>query len=251
MKILTQHRSRFGLILFLFSLLISLSRAADSGTQQKPNIILILTDDLGIGNLSVYGADKFKTPNIDRLAADGLRFQRFYSEPLCGPSRAKILTGRFNFRTGMTSNASGSIMKPSNEVLICTTLHNAGYATASVGKWAQLPLTPSNWGFDQYLMFPGSGIYWTGQKRGTSTWNGDYTENGQNKIMPKDQYMPDLLNKFAIDFVTTATKEHKPFFLYYPMSHIHGPILRTPDSVPGASLNQLYQDNVALSLIHI
>ena len=234
---------------------------------QKPNIILILADDFGIGNLSVYGADKFKTPNIDQLAATGIRFQRFYSEPLCAPARAKILTGRFNFRTGMTSNSSQSVMKPSNEVLMCSPLHNAGYVTASVGKW-HLSSEPMAWGFDQEMTIPG-GSYWAGQRmldgndyqidksgavsersrsgagKKLSTWNGSYTENGQKKILPKNQYMPDVLNTFAINFITKATKDHKPFFLYYPMSHIHYPILRTPDSGPNESLSQYYQDNVA------
>lgn len=92
------------LVCLLIIILARVCLAADCGTQQKPNIILILADDLGIGNVGVYGADHFKTPNIDQLAATGIRFQRFYSEPLCAPARAKILTGRFNFRTGMTSN---------------------------------------------------------------------------------------------------------------------------------------------------
>ena len=219
--------------------------AADTEVQKKPNIILILADDLGIGNVKVYGADHFKTPNIDKLAAGGIRFEHCYSEPLCGPSRAKILTGRFNFRTGMTSNDPPPFMKPSNEILMCTTLHNAGYVTASVGKWSQLPLEPADWGFDQYLTFPGSGIYWAGQKKGGKRWDGNYTENRVKKILPQNVYMPDVMSRFAIDFITNATKDHKPFFLYYPMSHIHDPILKTPDSAPNASPNQLYQDNVA------
>jgi arylsulfatase A len=251
---------------YLFSVLLLGSNVLVlAGENPKPNIILILADDLGIGNVSVYGADHFKTPNIDQLAATGIRFQRFYSEPLCAPARAKILTGRFNFRTGMTSNSSQSVMKPTNEVLMCTPLHNAGYVTASVGKW-HLSSEPCHWGFDQEMTIPG-GSYWAGQRmengenyhveksgavsessgsgKKISTWNGNYTENGQKKILPQNQYMPDVLNTFAINFITKATKDHKPFFLYYPMSHIHYPILRTPDSGPNESLSQYYQDNVA------
>src|SRR2546421_7348211 len=84
----------------------------------RPNIIFILADDLGLGNVSCYGADKFKTPHIDALAKAGLRFEHCYAAPLCGPSRAEILTGRYAFRTGMTSNDSGPVMKPQNEIMI-------------------------------------------------------------------------------------------------------------------------------------
>src|SRR3954464_7186114 len=81
-------------------------------TTSKPNIIFILADDLGIGNISCYGADNFKTPNIDALARGGIRFQHCYAQPLCGPSRAQLLTGRYAYHTGMTSNDSGSLIKP-------------------------------------------------------------------------------------------------------------------------------------------
>src|SRR5437867_12461127 len=84
----------------------------------KPNIILILADDLGFGNVSCYGADHFKTPRIDALARDGIRFDHCYSQPLCGPSRAQLLTGRYAFRTGMTGNDSGPLVKPENEIMI-------------------------------------------------------------------------------------------------------------------------------------
>jgi len=82
--------------------------------SQKPNIIFILADDLGIGSVGCYGADKFKTPNIDALAKSGIRFAHCYSSPLCGPSRALLLTGRYAFRTGMTSNQAGDLLKPAN-----------------------------------------------------------------------------------------------------------------------------------------
>jgi arylsulfatase A len=84
----------------------------------KPNIILILADDLGIGNVSCYGADHFKTPRIDALAGGGIRFEHCYAQPLCGPSRAELLTGRYAFRTGMTGNDSGPQVKPATEVMI-------------------------------------------------------------------------------------------------------------------------------------
>jgi arylsulfatase A len=215
-----------------------LPAATADTAPQKPNIIFILADDLGIGGLSSYGADKFKTPNIDKLAASGIRFEHCYSAPLCGPSRALLMTGRYAFRTGMTSNTTGALVSPANEIMMPKMLKQAGYYTAQVGKWAQLPLEPADWGFDEYLRFQGSGKYWNTQPR-----NKTYTVNGKETPLLDGEYLPDKMNDFAVDFI----RHHKdqPFFLYYPMSCVHGPILRTPDSAPNATGTQLYQDNVA------
>src|SRR2546423_1096497 len=94
----------------------SVNAAAKPRAGEKPNIIFILSDDVGLGNIASCGGDTFKTPNIDALAAGGTRFARCYSTPLCGPSRAQILTGRYPFRTGMISNSSGGVVKPANEI---------------------------------------------------------------------------------------------------------------------------------------
>ena len=215
------------------------SESPSQNTPGRPNIIFILADDLGIGSVSSYGADNFKTPNIDKLAASGIRFEHCYAAPLCGPSRALLLTGRYAFRTGMTSNTTGDLVKPSNEIMMPAVLKTAGYVSAQVGKWAQLPLQPSDWGFDEYLRFEGSGQYWNYQPKAKS-----YTLNGREVPLLDGEYLPDKMHDFAVDFV----RRHKdqPFFLYYPMSHIHGKILPTPDSKPGVDdKNLLYQDNVA------
>src|SRR5689334_12208333 len=121
-----------------FALVSLLTQATVAKDIAKPNIILILADDLGIGNVSCYGADHFKTPHIDALAKGGIRFEPRYAPPLCGPSRAELLSGRYAFRTGMTGNDSGVRVTPQSEVLIPRVLKPAGYATVSVGKWGQL-----------------------------------------------------------------------------------------------------------------
>ena len=126
-------------------------------------------------------------------------------------------------------------VSPKSEVMIPTVLKKAGYVTGSVGKWGQIQLGPGEWGFDEYLVFPGSGRFWRDQ---TTT----YTVNGKQQDLPKGKYLPDIMHKFAVDFID----QHKdqPFFLYYPMSHMHGPIVRTPDSKKGEDKDQLYTDNV-------
>src|SRR5882724_5903208 len=122
---------------------------ATAATTTKPNIIFILADDLGIGSVSCYGADNFKTPNIDSLAKSGLQLEHCYASPLCGPTRALVMTGRYAYHTGMTGNGTGARLKPANEVMMPQMLKPAGYVTAQVGKWDQLPLQPGDWGFDE------------------------------------------------------------------------------------------------------
>ncbi len=211
--------------------------SAETGRQpdkSKPNIILILTDDVGLGDIGCCGGP-FKTPRIDALATGGTRFEYCYSTPLCGPSRCQLLTGRYPYRTGLINNQSHNAVSPDREVMIPTVLKKAGYVTGSVGKWGQIALGPGEWGFDEYLVFPGSGRYWRDQ---TTT----YKLNGQEKDLPEGKYLPELMHNFAADFV--AKHKDQPFFLYYPMSHVHGPIVRTPDSGAGEDANRLYTDNV-------
>ena len=212
------------------------------GAETKPNIIFILADDLGIGSVSCYGADNFKTPNMDKLADSGIRFEHCYSSPLCGPSRALLMTGRYAFRTGMTSNQTGPLLKPANEIMMPKVLKPAGYVTAQVGKWSQLPLQPGDWGFDEYLRFQGSGKYWNTQPTGQNL----HRQRQGGTPLRDGEYLPDRMHEFAVDFITRH--KDQPFYLYYAMSHVHAPILPTPDSAPGTKeLNnaKLYQDNVA------
>ena len=202
----------------------------------RPNIIFILADDLGIGNISCYGADNFKTPNIDKLAKSGIRFEHCYAAPLSGPTRALLMTGRYAFRTGMTGNDSGPLLKPTSETMMPKVLKPAGYVTAMCGKWSQLPLQPSDWGFDEYLRFQGSGKYWN-----TQAGNKTYTVNGKETPLLDGEYLPDTMQKFVVDFITRH--KDQPFYVYYAMSHVHSEILRTPDSKPDTK--DFYYDNVA------
>lgn len=205
----------------------------DTVTQPlKPNILFILSDDVGLGNIGCYGG-AFKTPRIDALASGGTKFEHCFANPLCGPSRATILTGRYVFRTGMITNQSGAVMSPARETMIPKLLKPAGYVTAQVGKWQQLPLQPGDWGFDEYLRFQGSGKYWSTQEK-------SYTQNGEPKPLG-DRYLPDVMHEFLVDFMTRH--KDQPWYVHYAMSHMHGKILRTPDSA--ANSKDHYADNNA------
>jgi arylsulfatase A len=210
--------------------------ASDLSAAQKPNIMFILADDLGINGLQCYGADNYKTPNIDKLARGGTRYLHAYTAPLCGPSRALIQTGRYAFRTGATNQDATGLMKPSVETFMPKVLKTAGYYSASIGKWGQLPLGPAEFGFDEYLKFQGSGIYWNSQDKGKT-----YTVNGKVQALRDKEYMPDVMHTYLVDFLNRHKSD--PFYVYYSMSHVHAEILPTPDSKPDSK--DLYADNIA------
>jgi len=215
-------------------------RSATVQQSNRPNIIFIFTDDYGIGGVSCYGSDRFKTPTLDALAQTGMRFEYCFSMPLCAPSRAVCMTGRYPFRTGVVNNGSGAKAHPDKEACIAKVMKQAGYATAVAGKWRQLSYFTTKedgqrWGFDEFLIWGVDGV------KGERYWDPAYNKNGQPLSDTKGKYGPDLLHEFVVDFI----RQHRdqPFFVYYPMPLIHGPILRTPDS-PAGSANH-YADNIA------
>lgn len=232
------------------------------GATAKPNIVYILADDLGFAELGCNGSDRYKTPNIDALANAGVRFTRFYTVPLCGPSRAMILTGRYGFRSGaVTQDACKTIIRTGEkaEVMIPTVLKKAGYASALIGKWGQLTPSgdPSDWGFDHELYYKGSGMYWNSKVAKPMSEGGEvrgdpdtYVLDGKTIKVKDEEYIPDLLHKDATAWM--EAQKGRPFFLYYSLSHVHGEILPTPDSAPapkGESNTQraqrLLADNIA------
>jgi len=210
-------------------------RAAGTAPGGRPNIVLILADDYGLDGVGCYGSDTFKTPNIDALAASGLRFDNAYCTPLCGPTRCLLVTGRYGFRTGGLTNQSAGRPLPTEEPSIARPLKEAGYVTGHCGKWRQMGALPGNWGFDEYITDPTAGGYF---------WQRRYTKNGEEIDAGKEIYYPDVCHQFALDFIQRHRDE--PFFFYYASHLVHGPILRTPDTAAGTTdAEQLYADNVA------
>jgi arylsulfatase A len=222
--------------LFLFFIaFFSIGKITAQSKGKKPNIIFILADDLGIGDVSCYGSDSNYTPIIDKLAKGGIQFNNGYTAPLCGPSRALILTGRYAFRTGAVNQDMCLNVVPANEIFIPAVLKTVGYKTSMVGKWGQLPLQPTDFGFDDYIRFKGSGVYWSKEKSKAEM----YTENGVDKPLGEN-YMPDLMHEHLVNFISDNKK--KPFFMYYSLVQAHAKIQPTPDSKPGSDL---YADNLA------
>jgi len=216
------------------SLVLAAVGTADDAKPARPNILFILSDDHGLDGVGCYGSDRFKgkTPNLDALAASGIRFTQCYSTPLCGPSRCVITTGRYGFRTGGTSNGNAGQPSFRNEPSVARTLKQAGYATGMAGKWRQMGDTPGDWGYDEWLTDPTAGGWF---------WKTSYTKNGKLIETKQDVYCPDVCMEFTLDFIRRHREQ--PFYFYYPTHLIHGPILRTPDSKPGTK--DYYDDNVA------
>jgi arylsulfatase A len=224
--------------LHLLSLLVATASALVAGTAPtpaKPNIIFILADDYGIGEVGCYGSDNYKTPNIDALARSGTRYTHGYTISLCGPSRAQILTGRYGFRTGGSNQDAVGEISPAKETLIPGVLKPAGYVTTMIGKWSQFSRQPSDFGFDDYLRYAGSGAYWNTQERVKT-----YVVNGETRPLRDKEYMPDLMHRHLIDFITKH--RDRPFYAHYSLSHTHSDILPTPDSAPDSKDH--YTDNV-------
>lgn len=228
------NRLLYSLLAILACTNLATISADDKSAVQKPNIIFILSDDVGLGNVHCTGGH-YNTPNIDSLASGGMRFENCYALPLCGPSRYMLLTGRYPFRTGLISNQSAAALESHKEIMIPTVMKSAGYATACVGKWGQMPYGPGQWGFDEVMSCKGSGRF--RPEQGIS-----YERNGQYQKLNEGEYLPDLMHDFITSFI--EKNQDKPFFLYYPIEAIHGPILKTPDSKQGADKDQLYTDNV-------
>ncbi|MDE0225947.1 MAG: sulfatase-like hydrolase/transferase [Gammaproteobacteria bacterium] len=211
---------------------------------KKTNVILILTDDTGYEVFGCYGSKQYKTPRVDRLAETGMRFNHCYSNPVCAPSRVKIMTGKSNVR----NYVHWGVLDPAERTL-GHMMKDAGYATCVAGKW-QLegggtfaPETqgagtlPRDAGFDEHFCYE----LRSGQK---DYWNPVFTVNGQS-VQKENTYGPTLVNDYVLDFIDR--KKEEPFFIYYPLWLTHGPFLPTPDSAdrsPTAS-QQNFEDMVA------
>ena len=189
--------------------------AADA---KQPNIILIMADDLGYETLGCRRRQSYKTPNLDELAADGMRFDRCYVQPLCTPTRVGLMTGMSNARNYIEFGT----MDP-KATTFGNLLKNAGYATASPasGSSADDKDLPQRFGFDESCL-------WQHTRRPPRYANPGLEYNGEERDFKNGEYGPELVNDFALEFITK--NKSKPFFLYYPMMLTHAPYQPTPDS---------------------
>ena len=184
----------------------------------RPNIILIMTDDMGVECIGAHGGTSYKTPHLDKLAKEGMRFDRCYAQPLCTPTRVQLMTGLYNVRNYVRF---GHI--DPDAITFAHLFKKAGYATGIAGKW-QLghdKELPRKLGFDESCL-------WQHTRRPPRYANPGLEYDGVEKNFNNGEYGPDLVNDFARDFITRH--KDKPFLLYYPMILTHDPYQPTPDS---------------------
>lgn len=224
-----------GMIGTVMNLVSCTGSSPDEGQQKQPNIILIMADDLGYESVGCYGGTSYKTPNLDKLAQSGMKFNQAYAQPLCTNTRVKLMTGKYNFRNW---NAFG-ILDPGQRTF-GHLMQDAGYATCIMGKWQLQSYDPPNYpgseyrrgtgmkvneaGFDEYC------LWHTGHTEDKGSRYADPTilQNGEFLKDTKGKYGPDIFVDFLNQYV--GRQKEKPFFIYYPMALPHGPFSPTPNS---------------------
>ena len=215
------------LLLILFTVL--------SAPAKRPNILLIMADDVGIDGFGCYGGTSYPTPHIDALAKEGMRFTHAYSQPLCTPTRVQIMTGKYNHRNW----SYFGILDP-REKTFGHLMKKAGYRTCIAGKWQLQSYDPPDFpnahrrrgkgmhvdqaGFDEYCLYHA----WHTEEKGSRYADPTYYRNGSLIPEEKGKYGPDRSVDFLLDFMKRNRKD--PMFLYYPMALPHWPMVPTPDS---------------------
>jgi arylsulfatase len=250
MKIFINRIHLFFAILFLASF------SAQAQTSKAPNFIIILADDLGYGDLSCYGHPTIHTPNLDQMAAEGMRFTQFYvGADVCTPSRAALLTGRLPVRSGIYGEKQGVFFPnsanglPHSEITVAQALKKRNYQTAIVGKWhlGSLPqYLPLNYGFDTYFGIPYSGdmgkvgptpkIKERGMPPLPLYRNEKVIETEPDQHLLTKRYTAEVL-----DFI--RKNKNQPFFMYYANNFPHVPLYASKD-FEGKSKRGLYGDVV-------
>tara|TARA_Y100000588_G_scaffold394236_1_gene513657 strand:+ start:893 stop:2644 length:1752 start_codon:yes stop_codon:yes gene_type:complete len=187
----------------------------------KPNVVVFLTDDQGWGDLSLNGNVDLSTPNVDSLAKDGASFDRFYVCPVCSPTRAEFLTGRYHPRSGVYSTSAGGERLDLDETTIAEVFQEAGYLTAAVGKWhngMQYPYHPNGRGFREYYGFCSG--HWGNYFSPLLERNG--------KLVKGNGFCIDDFTDHAMRFIQKCARAKKPFFVYLPYNTPHSP-MQVPD----------------------
>ena len=220
---------------YLTSILAAAALCCPAAGAAKPNVVVILVDDMGFSDIGCYGSE-IPTPNLDKLAANGLRFTQFYNTARCCPTRASLLTGLYSHQAGVghmtEDNKLPGYRGRLNDrcVTLAEVIKPAGYFTITCGKWhvgQNHGVTPWGRGFDRSLNAAAGGFYYADNARAELFLNGKKLALDDSKL-PKDWYTTDLWTDFSIRFIDEARKEKKPFLLYLAHNAPHFPI-QAPD----------------------
>ncbi len=199
------------------------STALFASTKRRPNIIFILTDDQGYGDLGCHGNPHLKTPNLDRLHRESTRFTHFHSSPLCSPTRASLMTGRYSYRTGIVDTWVGLAQMRPTEVTLAEVLRNAGYRTGLFGKWHlgdNYPMRATDQGFEETLVHTDGAIGGIADPAPNTYFDPVLFRNG--RVAKTAGYCTDVFFREGMRFIEKHRND--PFFLYLPTNVPHGPL---------------------------
>jgi arylsulfatase A-like enzyme len=226
---LSHTRNLVFILLAYFPATMVSAQTTQTALRTQPNIVFIMADDLGQEGLACYGNDVNRTPNLDRLAQRGMKFNQAYATPLCTPSRVELMTGKYNQRNYLVF---GVLEK--TEKTFATYLKQVGYVTGIAGKWQLLGseeqqqragnhegTLPREAGFDEFCL-------WQVEQLGSRYKNPTITSNTSGTQTYNGQYGPDIFCDWALSFL--RKHRNQPFFFYYPMALVHAPFQPTPDS---------------------
>jgi len=201
---------------------------ASAQIATKPNVIIIITDDQGYGEIAAHGNTVIKTPHMDKLHSESVRLTNFHVDPTCSPTRAALMTGRYSTRTGVWHTINGRSLLNPDELTLAETFKANGYTTGMIGKWHlgdNYPSRPQDQGFDYVAKHLGGGVGNGGDYWGNDYYDDTFQVNGEFKKF--DGYCTDVWFREATQFV--EKNREKPFFLYLPTNAPHSPFI-VPDS---------------------
>lgn len=216
------------------SLLLFTACAKTEKEPKRPNVILVMTDDQGYGDFGFTGNPFIQTPNIDTMASESAQMTNFYVSPVCAPTRASLMTGRYNYRTRCIDTFLGRAMMDTKEVTIAEIMREAGYATSIFGKWHlgdNYPMRPQDQGFDEVLVHRGGGI---GQESDPPGGERKYTDpilfhNGE--AVQEKGYCTDVYFEKALNWIEGKVKNEEPFFTYIATNAPHTPVGDVPEEL--------------------
>jgi arylsulfatase A-like enzyme len=230
----------------LFFLCTILIAAATAQAAKRPNVVLVITDDQGYGDLSCHGNPVLKTPHLDKLHSESVRLTDYHVAPTCSPSRAALITGHWTNRTGVWHTIMGRSMLRANEVTIGKILGDGGYHTGMFGKWHlgdNYPYRPEDRGFQEVLRHGGGGVGQTPDFWDNAYFDGSYFHNG--KAVPAKGFCTDVFFDYAKRFINKVKDDDKPFFVYLCTNAPHGPMhspekFSAPYSKQGVNLGNFF-----------
>ncbi|MDF1861378.1 MAG: arylsulfatase [Verrucomicrobiales bacterium] len=231
----------FLLLIALFAVATSLSARPNAARPNaarpnaaRPNIIVVMPDDMGYGDTGATGNTVVRTPNLDRLASESAELTDFYVSPVCSPTRACLMTGRYNYRTRCIDTFKGRSMMDPEEVTIAEVLGGAGYATGIFGKWHlgdNYPMRPNDQGFDESLIHRGGGLAQPSEPIENKRRYTDPILFHNGREVQAKGYCTDIYFDAAIEFMEASKEEGKPFFVYLPPNAPHGPYHDVPEDL--------------------